>query len=150
MRHMGAMQLGIMQCMAFYAMHVDTFKRLAMVQCIFGQRLGWFPYLILTTARLGGTQGRRRKMARWTTVSCGVRENPGCYDTGNGALAYITESADYPGVERVKIVPYAKGRGPGHTYYRLAEDASGAFVRAGGKGYATAREAVEARRYREG
>ncbi len=72
---------------------------------------------------------------KWKTVTYGATGNPGCYDNGNGSLAYITENGCYPGIERVKVVPYAKGRGAGYTYYRLAEDASGAFVRAGSKGY---------------
>jgi hypothetical protein len=85
----------------------------------------------------------------WKSVSYGARENPGCYDTGNGALAYITESADYPGIERVKIVPYARGRGIGETYYRLAEDANGARCRPGTHGYDTLGEALREQRRRD-
>jgi hypothetical protein len=85
----------------------------------------------------------------WKSVSYGARENPGCYDTGNGALAYISENTAYPGIERVKIVPYARGRGTGDTYYRLAEDASGAHCRPGTHGFETAAEAMQARRQRD-
>jgi len=81
-------------------------------------------------------------MSKWVRVSYGNKENPGCYDTGNGALAIITENAAYPGLERVTITPYAKGRGPGYAYYRRAEDAAGAFVRGGCPTWNTLREAL--------
>ncbi len=84
----------------------------------------------------------------WKSVSYGARENPGCYDNGNGALAYITENPDYPGIERVKIAPYARSRSAS-TYYRLAEDASGAHCRPGTHGFATVAEAMHARRRRD-
>lgn len=81
---------------------------------------------------------------RWQRVSYGARENPGCFDTGNGAIAVITESPRYPGLERVTITYYAKGRGPNYVYYRRAEDASGAFVRGGAPSWDTLSEALKA------
>jgi hypothetical protein len=83
----------------------------------------------------------------WTRVSYGALEYPGCYDNGNGALAYISENPDYPGIERVKIAPYARRRSAS-TYYRLAEDAAGAHCRLGTHGFATAAEAMQAYRRR--
>ncbi len=81
-------------------------------------------------------------MTKWTSVPYGARENPGCYDTGNGAIAYIAENPAYPGIERVRVVPYAKGRGGAHTYYRRAEDAAGAFIRRGAHRWDTLRGAL--------
>lgn len=84
----------------------------------------------------------------WRPVTYGARENLGCWDNGNGALAYVDDSPDYPGIERVRVVPYAKRRGPAKTYYRLAEDAAGAHVRPGCHAYATRAEALQERRRR--
>jgi hypothetical protein len=83
-------------------------------------------------------------MTTWTRVNYGMRENPGCYDNGNGALAYVDESVAYPGVERVTVVPYARNRGGRKTYYRLADGAAGAYVRSGFVTYATAAAAYRA------
>lgn len=86
----------------------------------------------------------------WKRVNYGNRENPGCYDTGNGAIAYIDENPKYPDVERVRIVPYAKGRGGPETYYRFASDANGAFVRAGACGYDTLKACLDDHRFHHG
>jgi hypothetical protein len=83
-------------------------------------------------------------MTTWKTVPYGCCENPGCYDIGNGSLAFITENAAYPGIERVKVSFYAKGRGRDHTYYRFASEAAGGFIRAGCRSYSTLRAALDA------
>lgn len=84
----------------------------------------------------------------WKPVKYGAKENLGCFDNGNGALAYIDENPAYPGIERVRVVPYANGRGPARTFYRLAEDAAGAYCRPGTHAYATRAEAAQALRLR--
>lgn len=84
------------------------------------------------------------RRSRWTRVSYGARENPGCFDTGNGAIAVIAENPAYPGLERVSVSYYAKGRGPDYVYYRRADDARAAFVRNGAPTWKTLREAREA------
>lgn len=81
---------------------------------------------------------------RWINVSYGSRENPGYFDTGNGAIASVTENMTYPGLERVKISYYAKGRGPDYVYFRRAEDANGAFVRRGAPTWRTLHAARKA------
>lgn len=82
-------------------------------------------------------------MTKWTRVTYGHDQNPGCYDTGNGAIAVIDENARYPGLERVTLTPYAKGRGGKSVYYRRAADANGAFVRTDAPTWDTLREALD-------
>lgn len=44
--------------------------------------------------------------SKWTLVKYGCRENPGIFDTGNGAIRSIEESPAYPGIERVTVSSY--------------------------------------------
>lgn len=74
-------------------------------------------------------------MTKWTRVDYGCHENPGVFDTGNGALRFIDENRDYPGIERVTVEPYAAGRGNGCVYYRSVANPD--------RTYATLRQAVE-------
>ena len=47
----------------------------------------------------------------------GCSENPGVFDTGNGALRYHEINEDHPLVERVRVEYYARGRGQDSTMY---------------------------------
>jgi hypothetical protein len=66
-------------------------------------------------------------MTKWTRVSYGMRENPGVWDTGNGALRYVDEHAAYPGIERVTVRSYCGRDSDNGRYYRLADDADQTF-----------------------
>jgi hypothetical protein len=57
---------------------------------------------------------------RWVSVSYGCRENPGVWDTGNGALRMVDECAAYPGIERVTVSSYCGRTYDDTRYYRLA------------------------------
>ncbi len=83
-------------------------------------------------------------MSKWTDAY----NDP--YDTGNGALAYIEKNAAYPGIERVRIIYYATGRGPDYTYYRWAAAGAGAHVRAGYCGYDTLKAALADKQFHQG
>jgi hypothetical protein len=67
------------------------------------------------------------------------------YDDGNGALAYVMTNTAYPGIERVRVVPYARDRGGPFTYYRLEGTGAGAFVLDGCRAYSTLAKARAAR-----
>ncbi len=49
-------------------------------------------------------------MSQWQPVARGCRENPGVWDTGNGAIKRVEENPAYPGIERVTVSAYARGR----------------------------------------
>ena len=57
----------------------------------------------------------------------GLRENPGVYDTGNGALRYV-QACRKCGARRECIEPYAVGRGEDTGWY-LTRDETGNRIR---------------------
>ena len=66
-------------------------------------------------------------MSKWTRVKYGCDQNPGCWDTGNGAIQTVCECSTYPGVERVTIESYCGRNSDNRRYYRLAADTSMEF-----------------------
>lgn len=56
----------------------------------------------------------------WSAKQCGLKENPGVYDTGNGALRILLVSRDYPGVTRVEFRSYC-GREADADWYEADE-----------------------------
>jgi hypothetical protein len=65
--------------------------------------------------------------SNWRSVSYGCRENPGVWDTGNGAMRYVEENPAYPGVERVTVRSYCGRTCDNARYYRLADDTGQTF-----------------------
>jgi hypothetical protein len=56
-------------------------------------------------------------MAIWTRIKLGGRENPGCWDNGDGSITTVYESAEVPGVTLHVRRVYAVGRGSDETWY---------------------------------
>lgn len=65
--------------------------------------------------------------AVWTPAPYGLPENPGVFDTGNGALRTIERCADFPGVERVTVKSYCGRTDDDCVYYRLETAAGTTF-----------------------
>jgi hypothetical protein len=56
-----------------------------------------------------------------------LRERPGVYDTGTGALKTIEANPGFPGIERVTITSYCGRHEDDRRYYRLAADRTRTF-----------------------
>lgn len=52
----------------------------------------------------------------------GLRERPGVYDTGTGAIKIIETNRGIPGVERVIIRSYCGRTQDNRVFYRLSSD----------------------------
>lgn len=57
-------------------------------------------------------------MAIWTREQSGSRENPGCFDRGNGSIVTRYVSDEVPGVVRCCVVGYAERR-KSYIYYEV-------------------------------
>jgi len=68
-------------------------------------------------------------MSKWTRVGYGCEQNPGCWDTGNGAIKVVLENGKYPGVEKVVVTSYCGRSSDNGTYYRVASDTRKTFTR---------------------
>ena len=64
---------------------------------------------------------------KWRLVSYGMRENPGIWDTGNGAIKSIEWNPRYPGLERVTIKSYCGRDHDNCEFFRLARNADKTF-----------------------
>ena len=60
-------------------------------------------------------------------ISDVLRERPGVYDTGTGALKTIEANPGFPGIERVTITSYCGRHADDRRYYRLAADRTRTF-----------------------
>ena len=60
-------------------------------------------------------------------ISDVLKERPGVYDTGTGALKTIEANPGFPGIERVTITSYCGRPEDDRRYYRLAADRSRSF-----------------------
>ena len=67
-------------------------------------------------------------------TTCGMEENPGVFDTGNGALKYYDVNPNYPGIVRVTVESYCG---------RTDEDDRWYMVESTRREYRTLSEAVE-------
>jgi hypothetical protein len=63
----------------------------------------------------------------WRRVDYGNKENPGVWDTGNGALRYVHECDAYPGIERVTIETYCGRTSDNKRYYRFSDEPKKTF-----------------------
>lgn len=66
-------------------------------------------------------------MTTWKPAPYGMADNPGVYDTGNGAIKTIEESPSHPGVERITIKSYCGRDSDNCQYFRLEKDHSRTF-----------------------
>ncbi|MBS0551350.1 MAG: hypothetical protein JSS47_02300 [Proteobacteria bacterium] len=73
----------------------------------------------------------------WIPATYGLKEQPGIYDTGTGAIQIIEANPGFPGIQRVTIHSYCGRRRDRRPFYRLASDPQRIF--------ATLEEAVAAR-----
>ncbi len=76
-------------------------------------------------------------MSTWTRKQdSGCSENPGTFDTGNGALKFVDVNPKYPGVLRITIESYCGRDSDNMLYYSLID---------GGGYFETAAQAMKAR-----
>ena len=54
----------------------------------------------------------------WIAKQCGCKNNPGCFDAGNGAIVFYEVNVKYPGITRVKFRSYC-GRDANETWYKI-------------------------------
>ncbi|MBS0512203.1 MAG: hypothetical protein JSR42_13635 [Proteobacteria bacterium] len=73
----------------------------------------------------------------WIPATYGLKEQPGIYDTGTGAIQIIEANPGFPGIQRVTIHSYCGRSGDDRRFYRLTSDPQRIF--------ATLEEAVAAR-----
>ena len=67
------------------------------------------------------------------------------YDRGDGSIGYVSYSSRHPGIARVQVRFYAKGRGRDQTYYLDERDLRYSWTREGGQSFDTLKAAIEAR-----
>ena len=60
-------------------------------------------------------------------ISDVLRERPGVYDTGTGAIKTVESNPGIPGIERVTITSYCGRHADDRRYYRLAADRTRTF-----------------------
>ena len=78
----------------------------------------------------------------WYSADCGCRENPGQYDTGNGAIATVEQCDAFPNIQRVTVQSYCGRSSDNRRYYRYASDVEGGLLlRPGARTFKTLRNA---------
>ncbi|ATE62120.1 hypothetical protein [Thauera sinica] len=73
----------------------------------------------------------------WIPADYGLKDKPGIYDTGTGALQLIEANPGFPGIQRVTIRSYCGRHEDDRRFYRLTGDPRRIF--------ATLEEAIAAR-----
>ncbi len=51
----------------------------------------------------------------------GCKENPGTFDTGNGAMMFVDVNPKYPGVQRVSVESYCGRDNDDKVYYEVID-----------------------------
>jgi hypothetical protein len=69
-----------------------------------------------------------QKRKQWVPAPYGAQDNPGVFDTGNGALMFIERNEAFPGLERVEIRSYCGRPNDNRLFYRLASDHTAHFI----------------------
>lgn len=75
-----------------------------------------------------------------TPARYGLKEKPGVYDTGTGAIMTIEANPGFPGVERITVTSYCGRYEDDCRYYRLTADP--------GRVFSTLEDAIAARKVR--
>lgn len=58
----------------------------------------------------------------WTPAAYGLKEQPGVFDTGTGAIQIVEANPGFPGIQRVTIRSYCGRTEDDRRYYRLTAD----------------------------
>jgi len=64
----------------------------------------------------------------WLPAAYGLKEQPGIYDTGTGAIEIVEANPGFPGIQRITIRSYCGRPQDDRRFYRLTSDPRSTFT----------------------